>query len=547
MGSIHKVIASHQTEILDMWTQSIREQPSARGLTPSELASTIPAYLAVLGANGTTDTDDLSDDERQIIEQHLSSRLRSGFELNEILTEFTSLGRCVFRCMSRDSAADARDMDEVFATLQLTATEVTKLFNEQLLEDEQTIKRYTRLLRDIATAGTGLHESGPPLRKCLTDMLAVIMDAMAAQTAALLLLDSKTNQLIMSASTGDADEQLERYVSSGDAATFAGKIASGELEATAVADAETTELEVTDTLRRSGIHSLLGVRLSAHHSLRGVVYIGIRERRSFSASEVRRLESLGGALTIHLENARLYATLHAKIDEAKSLAEQSERFVSALLADLQGPLTAARVNARKLLELPMDDGPAALATRVVRNVDFVNRIVDDLVDAQSIRAGGRLPLTLADCELGAVALGVVEELRAVYADRFIVRADEAVRGIWDAAQIARAIWHLVTNAIEHGDKDAPIFVIVSNGPHAKVGVHNAGPAIADERQARLFEPYSQLRLRNHRHHHGWGLGLTLVWGCAEAHGGHVEVKSTSDKGTTFVMSLPYDARPYADS
>jgi hypothetical protein len=32
---------------------------------------------------------------------------------------------------------------------------------------------------------------------------------------------------------------------------------------------------------------------------------------------------------------------------------------------------------------------------------------------------------------------------------------------------------------------------------------------------------------------GWGLSLTLVHGCAEAHGGHVAIGSTAEAGTTF--------------
>jgi signal transduction histidine kinase len=49
----------------------------------------------------------------------------------------------------------------------------------------------------------------------------------------------------------------------------------------------------------------------------------------------------------------------------------------------------------------------------------------------------------------------------------------------------------------------------------------------------------------HGHPAGWGLGLTLVWGCAEAHGGRVDVVSLPGQGTTFKLILPYDARPYA--
>jgi signal transduction histidine kinase len=430
----------------------------------------------------------------------------------------------------------------------IAVEETTRLFSQQLLDEEQELKRQLRRLRDVATAGSALHEPGEPLRKRLRDMLALVMEAMGAHTAALLLLDSKTNQLVMSASTGDAVEELERLVGSADSTTFAGTIAAAPVEAVAVSDAETTGLEVSETLRKSGIHSLVGIRLSAHHSLRGVLYVGVRERRSFSAREVRRLETLGDELTTHLESARHSATLHAKLAEQKQLATDNERFASALLADLHVRLGAARQDARQLADLPQDGLPALLSARVLRNLDSVTRTVDDLIDVHEVRAGGLPRLRLAEHDLGALAIGVVEELRAVYRDRFVVRADKAVRGFWDAAQLGRALWHLVANAVEYGDQEAPIFVIIGSGPvHAKLAVHNEGPAISEEQQARLFEPYALPRSPGRRRHrHGWGIGLTLVWSCAEAHGGHVEVKSAPDKGTTFMMALPFDSRPYAD-
>jgi signal transduction histidine kinase len=35
--------------------------------------------------------------------------------------------------------------------------------------------------------------------------------------------------------------------------------------------------------------------------------------------------------------------------------------------------------------------------------------------------------------------------------------------------------------------------------------------------------------------------LTLVLGCAQAHGGRVTVESTAERGTTFALDLPLDA------
>ena len=81
---------------------------------------------------------------------------------------------------------------------------------------------------------------------------------------------------------------------------------------------------------------------------------------------------------------------------------------------------------------------------------------------------------------------------------------------------------------------------------ADLSVHNEGPAISREDQAQLVKPFSLPR-SGRGTPRGWGLGLTLVWGCVEAHGGRLEIESEPSKGTTFKLTLPFDARPYADS
>jgi signal transduction histidine kinase len=55
---------------------------------------------------------------------------------------------------------------------------------------------------------------------------------------------------------------------------------------------------------------------------------------------------------------------------------------------------------------------------------------------------------------------------------------------------------------------------------------------------RLFAPYVRSRAADANGPRGWGLGLTLVRGCAEAHGGSVTVHSDAPSGTTFVVELP---------
>jgi signal transduction histidine kinase len=191
--------------------------------------------------------------------------------------------------------------------------------------------------------------------------------------------------------------------------------------------------------------------------------------------------------------------------------------------------------------------PQEVAAAVVRDLERMEWIVRGLLDVHRIRAGQRLRLCLAECDLGAITRDAVEELRASHGARFILHADRSIRGVWSADQLRRAIWNLALNGVEHGAAGRPIAISVVGGPNgAEVRVHNDGPEISPEQQAELFHPFSLPGSPIPGPRHGWGLGLTFVWGCAEAHGGKVVVHSRPGEGTSFRLLLPYDSRPYAE-
>jgi signal transduction histidine kinase len=50
-----------------------------------------------------------------------------------------------------------------------------------------------------------------------------------------------------------------------------------------------------------------------------------------------------------------------------------------------------------------------------------------------------------------------------------------------------------------------------------------------------------------RYEEGWGIGLSYVRAVAESHGGSIGVDSSLERGTTFVIDIPVDGRPYEDS
>jgi signal transduction histidine kinase len=221
-----------------------------------------------------------------------------------------------------------------------------------------------------------------------------------------------------------------------------------------------------------------------------------------------------------------------------------ERFVALLAHDLRGPLSTAMMAAKLLAARPERLARADLALRIERNMLRAERMIQDLLDAHRVRAGYRLPLDLQRCDLVDLASNVVAELEDSDRQRVRLSAPERLEGVWMPSQLTRALWNLITNALQYGTPGGQVEVEIARSlDGVAISVHNTGAAIPPAEQAQLFEPFSRARGAEARAR-GWGLGLTLVRGCAEAHGGTVELASTPETGTTFTMRLPLDAGPF---
>lgn len=536
MASLAKLIQQQHEQIMTCWAAKAQQAASARGLDQPELRNVLPRFLSAL-------TD--GSDPAEFVEHHLADRVRKGFELAEIVEEFVLLERCIASLWLATPVPDRPSEEDRLAyadKLQRAVVSVTNLFHEHMERDEQWEKRYLRLLQSLADEA--LRSPDAPLRSNLRGVLELLLEATSAHSISLVLFDPDGGEVLTSASAGDAEDELRQFAVSLDASSLIGMVAASA-EPIRIADVQTTDLEVSDTLRHSGIHSILGVRLPPGRRLVAVLYIGLREKRSFTTREIARLETLGAGLTLHLDNAKLYADLRDRIRELGIERDLRERFVAILAHDLRGPLSAAKMSSQLLIRHPERlDERRDLAVRVERNLDRIDRMIADLLDVSRVRAGRRLPLRLDSCDLGALAEQVVDELSATHGDRFELVRPQTVRGVWSHEELHRALWNLGTNAVKYGAPDATITVRVEPTPTgARLSVHNFGEPIATGEQARLFDLYSRLK-DSARPGSGWGLGLALVRACAEAHGGQVEVRSNQQDGTTFTLDLPHDSRPF---
>jgi two-component system NtrC family sensor kinase len=108
-----------------------------------------------------------------------------------------------------------------------------------------------------------------------------------------------------------------------------------------------------------------------------------------------------------------------------------------------------------------------------------------------------------------------------------------IRG--DSAQLRRALLNLTRNAREAMEgRDRRLLLITTRAQPDRVllSIEDSGCGMDPAQAARIFEPFFSTK------HHGTGLGLPLTLQIVEEHGGTLECRSTPDRGTSFLISLP---------
>jgi signal transduction histidine kinase len=125
---------------------------------------------------------------------------------------------------------------------------------------------------------------------------------------------------------------------------------------------------------------------------------------------------------------------------------------------------------------------------------------------------------------------------------FDVVASGDTSGSWDPDRLLQVIANLIGNAVQHGDRDAPIGVRVCGTDPSTVvlEVSNAGEFPPDLAGS-LFTPFAASSASTR----GTGLGLYIVDQIVKAHGGTVRGDSCHGR-TTFTVRVPrHMGRPEA--
>lgn len=244
-------------------------------------------------------------------------------------------------------------------------------------------------------------------------------------------------------------------------------------------------------------------------------------------------------------------TIHASIDsgiqqavEAFSLVNSGfrERFAAALTHDMRGPLSATMTGLEVILLSNDPTRIKTVAAKALTNVQRMSGMIDELLDTMAFHGGEKIRLSMDSVDVLEVMKEVEADALAAYGPRVHVQGGGVI-GCWDRAALKRAAENLVSNAVKYGATDSPITIRIRE-VHGRLllTVHNEGPPIPPAEQECIFQMYRRADAARKGQKQGWGVGLPYVRAVAESHGGSVGLDSDVERGTTFVIDIPLDAR-----
>jgi PAS domain S-box-containing protein len=235
---------------------------------------------------------------------------------------------------------------------------------------------------------------------------------------------------------------------------------------------------------------------------------------------------------IAIDNARLY-------QESLEAVRMREEVVGIVSHDLRNPLAAISMTATVLLRRgELNPAVAKGLSRIHAAAERAARMINDLLDFTQARVGS-LPLEPRSADLLELARQMVEEVQLAHPDREIhLETGGDGQGEWDVDRVAQVIANVVGNAVQHSPPDTPVRVSARGEDGTVVlEVHNQGAPIPPEMLSTIFEPFRRGRSAEPGRR-SLGLGLYISRQVIRGHGGHIDVRSSAEEGTTFTVRLP---------
>lgn len=275
-----------------------------------------------------------------------------------------------------------------------------------------------------------------------------------------------------------------------------------------------------------------------------VMVVGLNPYRLLDDKYLSFFQLIADQVSTSLGNIHAYEQERKRAEALAELDRAKTTFFSNVSHEFRTPLTLMLGP----LEEVIREASSNLQSTQQENLEIAHRnalrllkLVNNLLDFSRIEAN-RMQASYEALDLATLTKDLASNFRSAI-EKAGMQLEIDCEPLQEPVYVDREMWekivfNLLSNAFKFTLEGSIKVQLRQENEHAVLSIQDTGVGIPASEIEHIFQRFHRVQNMQGRTYEGTGIGLSLVQELVKLHGGHIEVQSQPDIGSTFTVSIP---------